>query len=418
MSKGILQPDFDSSVTTYLDAPVPFSDSATPAYNDTQSASITATATNSNATITINSNTVSSGSAYTMSNLAVGANTATIVVTAEDGVTTATYIVTLYRAIPVFKTGAGAISGYTLNSMEDGVTQLGVSWPATRFTDNGNGTMTDNMTGLVWLQNVSTSSYTWANGITYCEGLTTGGSDWRMPNVRELRSLVNYGQSEQYTWLNGLGFSNVQSSFYWAGTTCASDAANALRVTMYFGSVYNNTKVGLYRVWPVRAELLNLPVTGQSTEYVSGDDGTYQKGISFPSTRFRDNGDGTITDNMTGLMWLKDANNAGATKTWSDALAYVAGLNSGANSGNCGYTDWRVPNVNDLEILFNYGQNTPYTWLNTQGFNNVASDFYWTSTTYAPNADNGWYINIINGNMYYVSKSLSYYVWPVRGPVQ
>lgn len=415
VSKGILQPDFNSSITTYLDAPVPFSDSSTPAYNDTQSASITATATNSNATITINSNSVTSGSTYTMNNLAVGGNTATIVVTAEDGVTTVTYTVTVYRAVPVFKTGQ--TTSYATG--DDGDLEKGVSWPATRFTDSGNGTMTDNMTGLVWLKDVSTTTYTWADGITYCDGLTTGGTDWRMPNVRELRSLVHYGQSTPGTWLNNQGFVNVQSNYYWAGTISAQSSANSFGVSFNDGSASTVSNVGSRNVWSVCMESINLPVTGQSTEYVTGDDGTYHKGVSFPSIRFHDNGDGTITDNMTGLMWLKNANNAGATKTWSSALTYIAGLNSGTYSGNCGYTDWKLPTVNELETLLNYSQSAPYSWLNGQGFSNVQNNRYWSGTTYAPSTEYAWDILMgSGGNITGFNKTTGVYVWPVRGPVQ
>jgi hypothetical protein len=420
VSKGVLQPAFNSSITTYLDAPVPFSDSAAPAYNDTQSASITATATNSAATITINSNAVTSGSAYTMNNLAVGANTATIVVTAEDGVTNATYVVTVYRAIPVFKTGAGAISGYTLDSREDGATQLGVSWPATRFSENGNSTLTDNMTGLVWTKSASMQN-TWVNGIAYCEGLTTDGSDWRMPNVRELWSIMHFGQSLPDYWLKDQGFLSLPADYFWTGTTLMQNTIVARTVRFnpaYITSLNKTPTTGGRYVLAVFSESMNIPVTGQSVEYSSGDDGTYQTGVNFPSIRFRDNGDGTITDNMTGLMWLINANNAGGVMTWNNALTYVAGLNEGTNSGNCSYNDWRLPSVNDLETLINYSQSELYTWLNDQGFANVQNNYYWTSTTYAPNNSNVWSVWIYDCTTLNRYKTSNSYIWPVRGPVQ
>ncbi len=414
--KGTLQPAFDSSVTTYLDAPVPFSDSAAPAYNDTQSASITATAAKNGATITINGDSVTSGSAYTMSNLSVGANTAIIVVTAEDGVTTATYTVTVYRAIPVFRTGQ--TTSYATG--DDGDLEKGVSWPATRFTDNGNGTITDNMTGLVWLQDVgsSSSSYCkWANGITYCEDLTTGATDWRMPNVRELRSLVHYGKSAPYTWLKEQGFSSINEGLYnyWSSTNCQG-SINAWRV--HFGTGYTNPldRSQSAYVFSVRGDS-NIPKTGQTTMYSSNDDGTYQEGIIFPSTRFRDNGDGTITDNMTGLMWLKDANNAGGSKMFSNALAYVADLNSGSESGNCGYTDWRLPNVTELESVVHYGQSDQYTWLISQGFSNVQNGYYWSSTRDVTDADSV-FVLLSDGSFLDVNNAHSCYILPVRGPVQ
>ena len=59
--------------------------------------------------------------------------------------------------------------------------------------------------------------------------------------------------------------------------------------------------------------------TGQTISYASGDDGDVQAGVAWPDPRFTDNGDGTITDNLTGLMWLKDANCFGS-QTWTNAL--------------------------------------------------------------------------------------------------
>jgi hypothetical protein len=105
----------------------------------------------------------------------------------------------------------------------------------------------------------------------------------------------------------------------------------------------------------------NLPVTGQTTEYSAGDDGAYRKGTDLPSIRFCDNGDGTVTDNMTGLMWVKNANAMGTIDThklfdsislvpdwitilcasyagdgavtWEKAQTFIAGLNSGTSPG-------------------------------------------------------------------------------------
>jgi len=410
VSKGVLQPEFDPDTTTYLDAPVPFSDNATPAYNDTQSASITVKAADNGATIKINGDSVTPGSAYTINNLAVGPNTATIAVTAEDGETTETYTITLYRAIPVFKTGQTASSA----TGDDGDLQEGVSWPSPRFTDNGNGTITDNMTGLVWRNWVTTSTYTWENGLTYCAGL---GDEWRMPNVCELLSLIHYGQANPATWLNGQGFAYAQNNS-WCSTTYAAGTSTAWAAAFSNGYMYssNNKTSGLY-VWPVSGETVNLPVTGQSTAYRPDDDGAYKKGTAVPSIRFCDNGDGTITDNMTGLMWLK--NDCG-TRTWSNALSYIEGLNNGTNSGNCGYTDWRLPNVNEFVTLINFGQNVPYSWLNGQGLVNAKNGYYWTSTATASTSGCAWSVNF-GGDVNCVSYGAYaniYRVWPVRGPVQ
>ena len=97
--------------------------------------------------------------------------------------------------------------------------------------------------------------------------------------------------------------------------------------------------------------------TGQTTLSATGDDGDLEKGVAWPSPRFTDNGNGTVTDNLTGLIWLKNAN-ADGVKTWANALSYcnslasgLAGLSDGSVAG-----DWRLPNVKELHSLIDYGR--------------------------------------------------------------
>ncbi len=98
-----------------------------------------------------------------------------------------------------------------------------------------------------------------------------------------------------------------------------------------------------------------IPKTGQTTSYATGDDGDLQTGVSWPVPRFTDNGNGTVTDNLTGLIWLKDADCLG-TETWSNALSKSNGL----ATGTCGLTDgssagdWRLPNIRQLKSLVDY----------------------------------------------------------------
>jgi len=123
------------------------------------------------------------------------------------------------------------------------------------YTDNGNGTVTDSATGLVWqkcsagqgttLGNCSTgsiSSYTWSNAITYCEGLTLGGrSDWRLPNINELRSIVDYGKSSSPT-IDSTSFPNTQSNGYWSSSTYAQYTANSWYVLFSNGLVNDSNR--------------------------------------------------------------------------------------------------------------------------------------------------------------------------------
>ncbi|MBU1128183.1 MAG: DUF1566 domain-containing protein [Candidatus Omnitrophica bacterium] len=101
--------------------------------------------------------------------------------------------------------GANDDADYADPASEDvGYTRKNGTWAGWnadggRFTDNGDGTITDNATGLMWVANPSTAGvggkYSWTNAILVCEGLTYAGhSDWRLPNVKELHSIVDYGR--------------------------------------------------------------------------------------------------------------------------------------------------------------------------------------------------------------------------------
>jgi len=172
-----------------------------------------------------------------------------------------------------------------------------------------------------------------------------------------------------------------------------------------------------------------LPKTGQTTDYFTGDDGDLEKGVELPNPRFKDNGDGTIADNLTALIWTKDAHCFGTTRTWTNALSDCNGLASGA----CGLTDgsnagdWRLPNVRELQSLMHYGYHAPPLsniigdgqWSEGDPFTNLRfslSDYYWTSTTYSfpQHSDVAWVIYMIDSDTGGHSKTWNHEVWCVR----
>jgi hypothetical protein len=166
---------------------------------------------------------------------------------------------------------------------------------------------------------------------------------------------------------------------------------------------------------------------------VAGEDGLLQKGVAWPNPRFTDNSNGTVTDNLTGLIWLKNANCANATREWDTAPTDVASLNSAGtmNSNNCGdtsnsgshQTDWRLPNVRELQSIVHYGfldpavPNTAGTgqWTAGDPFTGVQSNYYWTSTTYAGSAAYAWDVGLYYGFIEVSGKGATLYVWAVRG---
>jgi hypothetical protein len=173
---------------------------------------------------------------------------------------------------------------------------------------------------------------------------------------------------------------------------------------------------------------INLPKTGKTTCYDedgavincagTGQDGDIQAGVEWPSPRFTDNNDGTVTDNLTGLMWLKDANCLGE-QSWQVALDVVADFNTNPATYNCSdytanYNDWKLPNAIELESLVNAETPSSAIWLNTQGFTNVQSTYYWSATTCAYDSYRAWRVYMSYGYMTSYGKSIRTYIWPVR----
>ncbi len=157
--------------------------------------------------------------------------------------------------------------------------------------------------------------------------------------------------------------------------------------------------------------------TGQTTHYSSGDDGALQKGVAWPSPRFKDNGDAkTVTDKLTGLMWTKDANapgpdecTTGTTMSWQAALNYVACLNK---KSYLGHGDWRLPNRKELHSLTDFSQYNP-ALPSDNPFTNV-QHYYWSSTTDAGDKSRVWYFDMSDGFVGTDLKTGNNSVWPVR----
>ena len=158
-----------------------------------------------------------------------------------------------------------------------------------------------------------------------------------------------------------------------------------------------------------------VPKTGQTSSEATGDDGDLQKGVAWPTPRFTDNGDGTVTDNLTGLIWLKNADCFGS-RLWATALTDANGLANGA----CGLSDgssagnWRLPNVRELQSLVDYGRYDP-ALPSGHPFTDVQSGNYWSGSTYANITSYAWHVYPSRGNVVAESKTKTYDVWPVRG---
>jgi hypothetical protein len=195
-------------------------------------------------------------------------------------------------------------------------------------------------------------------------------------------------------------------------------------------SVSNAKTTASNGVWAVKSGgggTVKLSPTGQYIIYASGDDGSIQAGVPPTYQRWIDNGNGTITDTVTGLIWLKKADCINTD--WADALAQVNSL----VSGQCGLTDgstagsWRMPNRNEMQSLSDRMQNNHAdffndTLVNLNGstyelpiFTNfVVSEYYWTSTTDAANVSEAWTVYSCDFGVYDTLKSDVGYTLAVR----
>lgn len=258
------------------------------------------------------------------------------------------------------------------------------------FTDDG--TVTDNNTGLIWQKLDNGNTYNWyqASG-TYdasynptsqnvCGSL---GAGWRLPSQKELMSIVDYSIPYPGPTINSLYFPNTKSS-YWSSTTIADNPSYA---------------------WVL---LFTLGKSGGAYKNGSSTPSSYVRCVSggqYPSQSLTDNGNGTVSDNATVLMWQQDEP---GYMTWETALSYCEGLNLG------GYSDWRLPNIKELASLTDDMRYNPS--IDTTFFPNAYVSGYLTSTTGAGSPLYAWYVYFGNGSFdYNINKNSSFYVRCVRG---
>ena len=238
------------------------------------------------------------------------------------------------------------------------------------------------------------NTYTWYNGSSGTPGSGTdtldfinalnaavygGYSDWRLPTPKELASIVlhdRYSPVINTAYFSDTLFPDIN---YWTSISSVDNANYAWYVNFGYGYEGSYFKSSSYPVRAVRG--------GQSPN------------------NFIDNGDGTVTDTSTGLMWQQTT--AVGAYTWGMALDYCENLSL------ADYDDWRLPNKNELQSLTDYTRSNPA--INTTYFPGTQADYYWTSTTGLPSTYHAWRENFSKGDIDGGYKYNDYRVRAVRG---
>ena len=277
-----------------------------------------------------------------------------------------------------------------------------------QYTDNDNGTITDNITGLMWQRSPDTDGngaidaddkLTYEQATTGASTLSLGGyHDWRLPTIKELYSLI------LFSGLDPSGLEGTDTS----GLTPFIDTA-------YFDFAYGDTSAGeriIDAQYASSTRYVSTTMNGSETMFgVNFADGRikgygiepmpgqtegkkffviYVRGnTGYGQNHLLDNGDGTISDNATGLMWAQ--NDSGTGLNWEEALAWVEQKNT---ENYLGYDDWRLPDAKELQSIVDYTRSPDTTGsaaidplFNTTSITNEAGQadypFYWSGTTHA-----------------------------------
>jgi hypothetical protein len=297
----------------------------------------------------------------------------------------------------------------------------GAPWPESRFAKSGDETVLDRLTGLEWTRDASPADFplTWSESLAFVAEMNASGrfghSDWRMPNRREMRSLISHG-ARNPALPDEHPFKGVITSWYWTSTTSARAPGYAWYVHLAGGRMFYGKKDTGYMLWPVRGRSSVLPRTGQTVCFDSagaplecggtGQDGEVRAGAPWPEPRFEQSGD-EVLDRLTGLVWLVKADLAAGPIAWEEALAEARSF--ARNSGEA----WRLPNINELESLVDASRADPA--LPAGHPFEAVGQAYWSSTTSFFEPDWSYCLYLHKGAVGVGHKpGREFLVWPVR----
>ncbi len=255
-----------------------------------------------------------------------------------------------------------------------------------KYKDNGNGTVTDLVTGLMWQQDPG-DKVDYYDAIMDVDSFELAGySDWRVPTIKELYSLIDFRGTDPSSMdaeeLSLIPFIDEEAFMF------------------YFGDIDNGDRV-IDSQWVTSNIYKSDVMSGQEcffgvnfadgrikcypTQKNKGYFSIYVRGNTYGENNFVDNGNQTITDQATGLMWQKSDNGTGVD--WENALSYCESLNLS------GYSNWRLPNAKELQSIVDYSKSPDTTnsaaidsifdiTQITNEDNQLDYPYFWSSTTH------------------------------------
>jgi len=271
------------------------------------------------------------------------------------------------------------------------------------YTNNNDGTITDNQTTLIWQQSPDTNGdgtidandkLSQSNAVSYCESLTLGGkSDWRLPDIKTLYSLMDFS-GEDPSGYEGTDTSTlipfIDTSMFAFGY---GDTDSGERV---IDAQWATTTIYVYTVMNGSEAMFGLNLAdGRIKGYPTSNKSYYVQCVrnaeNYAQNNFVDNNDETISDSATNLMWQKSDN--GSSVNWESAINYCENLSLASKN------DWRLPNVKELHSIVDYTRSpdtsssaainalfSTTSITNEKGVSDYG--FYWSSTTHK-NMNNG-----------------------------
>ncbi|MFA6795981.1 MAG: DUF1566 domain-containing protein [Bacilli bacterium] len=259
--------------------------------------------------------------------------------------------------------------------------------PAFSFT-SWEDTVIDNNTGLMWQAVPSDDKFSWSEAVDYCDNLELDGfTEWRLPTAEELFSISDF--EEGWPYLDTDYFSFPSSTISGPGgdgspqgrVNADDDSSESIskdQGQFWTSNYYKVTEEGAAKDVAFGVN----HATGHIKAYPASVTGTMGKhvravrGDEYGVSNFTDNNDGTITDETSGLMWMSaDLDEA---MDWEDAL------DSAENSTFAGYTDWRLPDVKELQSIVNYDGSYPaidQSLFTCSDFEENENYYYWTGTS-------------------------------------